>query len=232
MRTRLVLVTTLCLLFSLSVAAQPNILDDPGFAVATTGTPMSNSNWSLIVNLPDGIDHAAEFHDAGFASDPADVGNTFGVWFRPFEGGQNPGDPLAQAELAQVVSNVGGGDYSLTFSVKREAFMQASAWVASLSSSGTGGGDQIDLLASVPNDGTWVTRMMDLSGVSPGDDLTVSIFMTDGQVAPANPQSGFVDNFRLVPRGGDPVAVPALGGVGLGLLAIVLAATACWRLRY
>ena len=224
--------TTLLVLMSTQLMAQPNLLDDPGFGAATSGTLTSNSAWSLNVSLPDGVNFAGQFQDGAFASDPTDAANTLGFWFRSFEGQQDPGDDFAFVDLWQPVPNVGGGDYSLTFSVKRETFFLASSWTASLASDGSGGTDQIDLLADVPNDGTWVTRTLDLSGVSPGDDLTVSITMIDGQDAGSNPQSAFVDNFHLIPRGGDdPVAVPALSPTSMGLLVVFLGLAACWRLR-
>lgn len=210
--------------------AQPNLLDDPGFALASPGTATSNSAWQANVNLPDGASLAAAFQDAPFASDPADVGNGVGFWFRSFEGGQAPGDLLAQASLEQTVANVGGGEASLTFSVKREAFFLAGAWTATLESSGTGGSAQIDLLASVPADGAWTTRILHLDGVSAGDDLIVRVDLVDGQEAGGNPQSGFVDNFRLIERGGpSPVEIPTLDPRTLVLLALIVAG-AGWRI--
>lgn len=217
------------LICAFAASAQPNLIDDPGFALADGGTQTSNSDWSLTANQPDGVDFSAQFEDAAFASDPTDGGNAVGVWFKSFEGAQEGGDLLAQALLSQVVANVPAGDYTLEFSVKREANFLAGSWVATLSSSGTGGTDQLDLLASVPNDGDWTTRTLTLTGVSSGDDLTVSVEMIDGENAPLNPQSAFVDLFVLQGPGETSViAIPTLGSWTMAGLALLLALIG-WR---
>jgi len=56
----------------------------------------------------------------------------------------------------------------------------------------------VDLLASAPNDGSWNSYVINLSGVAPGETLIVSAVMLNGEFVPANPQSAFVDNFKLV----------------------------------
>jgi len=201
----------------LCAAAQGQLLNDPGFQLATSDTQTSNSNWALTVNFPDGASPAASFKTASFARDPADPNDAVGtgIWFRSFEGNQNAGvDPPADATLSQIVPNVSGGDYFLTFSARREANFTATAWYATLSSDGTGGSDTIDLLVNLPNDGLWYTRNLQLTGVSAGDNLTVQVVMDDGVVSQLNPQSAFVDNFQLVP---EPASALLLGG-GLLLL--------------
>lgn len=208
-----------------SSLAQTNLLDDPGFALATSGSSTSNSSWMLVANAPDGLNASATFQDAAFASDPADAGNSVGVWIRSFEGGANPGEPLASVVLSQTVAAIAGGDYTLEFSVRREANFLAGAWTASLSSDGSGGTQQLDLLASVPNDGTWVRRSLQIFGVTPGDQLSVEIEVVDGELAPANPQSAMLDAFDL--RGSmepDIVQVPTLSSPGIVFLILLLLA--------
>lgn len=186
----------LSLLFSLPTHAQ--LLDDGGFELATDDTQTSNSAWVMTVNFPDSVSPAAQFEASAFASDPPGTG----VWFRSFEGQQAGGDPPADADVTQVVSNVDGGDYTLTFRAKREANFTATEWSVVLSSSGTGGTVVMDLLAGAPNDASWYQYQLDLTGVSPGDDLTVTAQMIDGVDAQANPQSAFVDTFELVRTAG------------------------------
>jgi len=41
------------------------------------------------------------------------------------------------------------------------------------------------------------TFQLSLHGVTPGDDLTILVEMAGGTESPVNPQSAFVDNFRL-----------------------------------
>jgi hypothetical protein len=216
------------LLCACAASAQPNLIDDPGFALADGTTQTSNSDWTLTANQPDGLNFSAQFEDAAFASDPMDAGNTVGVWFKSFEGAQAGGDLLAQALLSQVVPNVPAGDYTLEFSVKREINFLADSWVATLSSSGSGGTDQLDLLASVPNDGSWTTRTLTLTGVSSGDDLTVSVEMIDGENAGLNPQSAFVDLFVLQGSGESIIAIPTLGSWTMAGFALLLALIG-WR---
>lgn len=205
--------------------SQVNLLDDPGFALAASGTTTSNSAWLLVANAPDGVNPSATFQEGAVASDPADAGNSFGVWIRSYEGGANPGEPLASVVLSQSVAAIAGGDYTLEFSVRREANFLAGAWTATLTSDGTGGSQQLDLLADVPNDGTWVRRSLQLIGVTPGDQLSVEIEVVDGELAPANPQSAMLDAFDL--RGSmEPgvVQVPTMSSAGILLLVLLLAA--------
>jgi hypothetical protein len=198
-----------------AASAQASLLDDGSFDLATTGTQTSNSAWVLTANFPDPVtptDASVQFQDAPWASnDPGPPEH--GVWLRSFTG--KPGGPLAQADLVQSVV-VAGGDFSLSFDARRELNFLARGWSVDLSSSGTGGSDSIDLLATAPNDGSWNTYNLALSGVSAGDTLTVRATMVDGMDALANPQSAMWDNFVLVP---EPTA---LVGAGIGLLGLLI----------
>ena len=205
-----------CLLTTSAVSA--NLLDDPGFELATGGTQTSNSAWTLTVNFPDGVSSAAQFQTAPWASDPADPndGVGTGVWLKAFEGNQIGGEPTADATLTQTVGNVVGGTYELTFSVKRELNFTARQWFAELNSNGTGGTDTLDLLAVVPTDAAWHTYTLSLAGVSAGDDVTVRVEMRDGVDAQVNPQSAFIDNFVLTP---EPCSLTLLG-IGTALIGL------------
>jgi len=175
-----------------------NLLDDPSLELATDNTQTSNSDWTLTVNFPDGSDPAAQFSSTVWA---ASDGST-GVWFKPFEGNQNPGDPPADAELSQTVAGVAqSGTYTLTFESARETNFTASAATATLSSS-SGISSQLDLLTATYNDdgnmnSDPTTFTLQIMPVLAGEDLTVSVEMGDGVDALANPQSLMVDNFAL-----------------------------------
>lgn len=199
-----------------AMTAQANLLDDPSFSAATHDTTDSNSNWTLTVDLPDGTNPSARFRQDNWAQQDGPMG----VWFRGFEGGQDPGDPGANADIAQDVVVAQAGDYALTFWTRRESnFMTdgiaGEAWTASLSSSG-GPSSSLDLLADVAPDGQWVQQSLLLSGVGAGDTLSVEVSMVEAFI---NSQTGgqnsaFVDNFslQLIP---EPTS---LALVGLGVL--------------
>ena len=195
-----------------TAAHAQNLLEDGSFDAATSGGQTSNSAWSLIAEFAGTIPgSSAQFQENFGGNDIADPRN--GVWFKAFvddEGGS------VNATLSQWLVAGAGGSYSLTFDAKREAHFAAGSWIVSLSSSGTGGTDWIDLLAAAPADGTWNMFSLSLAGVSAGDILTVSAEMVDGVRAAINPQSAFVDNFDLEAR-----SVPEPESVGLAALALL-----------
>ena len=113
------------------------------------------------------------------------------------------------------------GDYTLNFVAGIEEFFTAATWGVTLSSSGTGRSDSIDLLtAGISPLGTIGTAQnpggtpfsLSLSGVTVGDTLTVRAVMIDGMDALSNPQSAFLDEFDLVPEPN------SLALIGFGLL--------------
>lgn len=198
-------------------SAQANLLDDGSFENATDNSQTSGSNWTLSANSPGGVNAAATFEDGPWAHNDGAIG----VWFKPFEGNQNPGDDTANVSLLQTIAAPSSGDYSLQFWSARETNFTAGSMTASLSSSGTGGSITLDLLAAAyNNDGNMGSdpTMFELilTGVTMGDAVTVSFDMVDGVVAPANPQSFMLDNVSLtVP---EPGALALLGLGGLALL--------------
>lgn len=215
----------------LTTGAKANLLDDGNFSLASSGAQTSNSDWVLSVNFPDGNDDAAQFQ-TGFANaQNTGVGGSeapgtgAGIWFKSFEGLQAPGDALAQADLSQSVIAPHSGDYELFFVAGRETFFSASEFSVTLSSSGTGGSDTIDLLtAAIPNGnlgGASSTNPggtqfgLRVNGVTAGDTLTVRGVMVDGQDAMTNPQSAFLDSFTLIP---EPTSLALAGCSVLGLM--------------
>jgi hypothetical protein len=77
-------------------------------------------------------------------------------------------------------------------------------------SSYTGGGFANIGAATPPYD---IVETLTLPGVTAGDTLTVSVTMTNGRDAGANPQSALVDNFVLV--------IPEPAALGLGGFALL-----------
>lgn len=209
------------LCFALATVASANLLDDPSFELATDNSNTSNSQWELI-NPND----SASFSESVWAASDG----TKGVWFKSFVG--TDATP-ADATLTQTVSNVAqSGAYRLTFDSARETHFRAAGATATLSSSG-GQSVSIDLLtAAYLHGGNMETRpapnepplsgpthfSLLLPGVNAGESLTVTIEMSDGVLAPDNPQSLMVDNFDLsfVPEPGSSALV---GLVVLALLA-------------
>ncbi|MEM7147061.1 MAG: PEP-CTERM sorting domain-containing protein [Verrucomicrobiota bacterium] len=232
---RSVLTVASFLALSMSASEAANLLVDGNFSLAASGAQTSNSPWVLTVNFPDGSDDSAQFQ-TGFAnSENTGVGGSeapgtgAGVWFKPFEGNQTGGgDPLAQATLTQSIITTIGGIYELTFRAGRETHFQASRFEVELSSSLLGTSDVVDLLtATIPNgnlggaastnpEGTEFT--LSLSGVAPGDTLTVTARMVDGEDALVNPQSAFLDRFNLevVPEPSQGILI-ALAALTLGV---------------
>ena len=197
--------------------AQANLLDDGSFEAATNDSQTSNSNWALSTNAPDGTNASARFSASVWAASDG----TTGVWFQSFEGGQQPGEPAADATLTQTVSGVAGGNYNLVFDSARETFFTAQSATATLSSTSSGS-VSLDLLTATYNDGgnmnsNPTTFVLDLPNVNAGDDLTVTVEMVGGVDALTNPQSLMVDHFRLVP---EPASFALAGMSMLGLFAI------------
>lgn len=185
----------LFLLLALPLGAA-NLLDDPSFELATSGTTTSNSAWELVANMPDGVGLSAQFQDAPWASNPEGVDGV-GVWFKAFEGEQADGDDVANAGFDQVVVG-GSGFYDLTFYAKKEANFTAGAMFVAIQ---TDMGDQVlfSLLdASVPNDGDFYQYGIFDFFASPGTtEITVGALMLVGVDADVNPQSLFLDDFSL-----------------------------------
>lgn len=212
--------------------AGANLLDDGAFDLATSGSTTSNSDWSLVINLPDGTNRAAQFQ-TGFANaNNTGVGGTqapgtgAGVWFRAFEGNQGgSGEPLAQATLTQSLVAPANSEYRLDFVAGRETFFTAQEFSVTLASDGGAGSTTVDLLtAAIPTGnlgGAASTNpggtpfSLTLSGVAAGDLLTVTGVMVDGVDALTNPQSAYLDSFVLtaVPEP-STVALTLLGAVG------------------
>ena len=183
---------------------------DGSFELAEPGTTNSNSAWTLVESAPDGL--GAIFQDSFAASDGEN-----GVWFRSFTG--TSAVPTS-ALLSQTMNNVAGGDYWLTFDAAREEHFAASTWIATFSSSG-GLMSSIDLNTAPMNGppsnmfANPTTFVLPLLGVTAGDDLTITVEMTGGTLALNNPQSAFVDNFRLLVPEPSSLVFSALGLVAL-----------------
>ncbi|MEQ8211602.1 MAG: PEP-CTERM sorting domain-containing protein [Lacipirellulaceae bacterium] len=229
---RFSLFAAIALVAVLASSAQANLLDDGSFDDAMSGSTTSNSDWVLTINMPDGVDRAAQFQ-TGFANaNNTGVGGTqapgtgTGIWFRSFEGDQgNSGEPLAQADITQSVIAPADGDYTLSFRAGREVNHLSREFGVSLTSSGTGGSAMIDLNAAVIPDGNLggaasgnpmgTPFSISLSGVTAGDVLTVSGFMVDGEdtVIPGG-QSAFLDNFVLQVPEPTSAMLLSLGFVG------------------
>lgn len=205
-------VFSVMLSFALVTAtAQANLLDDGSFEAATDNTTTSNSAWTLDANAPDGTDSSATFSESVWAASDG----LKGVWFKSFEGETDPvNGPLAEASLSQTVSNVGGGDYTLTFDSARET--NFTAGLVSVSLPDGSSTTSIDLLTATYNDGgnldgNPTSFSLALNGVASGANLTVLVEMADGVDSLSNPQSLMFDNFSLVP---EPTSI-ALAGISM-----------------
>ena len=126
--------------FTLLSPTNQSLITDGGFELSTTGTQTSNSNWAMMAQS-DGIGPAAQFQSATWA---ASAGSK-GVWFKGFRG--SAGSPV-DAKVSQVVTATTSGTYTLKFDAKvEENFAAAVGGLRiSITSSGTGGTQKIDLL--------------------------------------------------------------------------------------
>ncbi len=214
MRT-LALAAALTIIVAGSVRAG-NLLEDPSLELATPGGQTSNSAWVLDVNFPDGSGGAAQFQDASWASFPSGE-EGIGLWLRSFEGGQEPGEPLADAILYQDVPATAGVEYEVTAMYKEESFYTAKATLLGMRFYSAGfdllGTEQIDVALADPGNGTW--SAYGTSAVAPAGTAIVRVFaqMVDGQISPSNPQSAFFDAFGLYTLGTTPVERLSWGGV-------------------
>ncbi len=207
-------------------------LVDGDLDLADSGGQTSNSPWVLTVNFPDTVQDAAQFQ-TGFANaqnnSTQSPGTGTGIWLKAFEGQQeDPGQPKADADLTQSVVVPTAGNYRLNFVAGREDNFTADEFFVSLTSSGTGGSDSIDLLTApmiLGNIGGSTSPALggnpfsvELSGVSAGDTLTVVGAMVGGIDAKINPQSGFLDSFSLTrvpePTTAMLVGLASLAGLG------------------
>ena len=161
-------------------------IDDGSFEQSVAGTRVSNSRWTLSATQD-----AAQFQQASWA---ASAGPT-GVWFKGFVGSvANPAD----AEIRQVLTAPRDGDYLLSLDARIETHFPAAvggfrAWLAS---SGTGGADEVDLIAAL--DGTNFQRQtLMLRGVTAGDELSLGVSMSDARGGSGPALSAMVDAFLL-----------------------------------
>jgi hypothetical protein len=176
-------------------------LDDPGVHESD-----AVNGWTL--TEPGGV-NSATF--ASFADHTSAGPGGVGLWFRPFESGQN-GDEPVDAFLEQSVAAAPGVEYTLTAWFKFEehfsGFDGATNTEARLYMNFYAAGDVfvggVSLSVCDPgfNDSEWRQRL--IGGVAPAGtvEIRVGASMIDGVLADANPQSGFVDDFVLVPTPG------------------------------
>lgn len=159
------------------------LLDDGSFEAAEFGSTTSNSDWALTGD--------ALFQLAPWVSSEGSIG----VWFRGFGG--SPGDPGA-ATLTQTVTAADAGEYTLRFDTRVEANFPTHVgdFRATISSSGTGGSETIDLIAASPNT-QYNTHTLSLEGVSAGDSLTITVEMTGATGAGEFQVSAMTDAFFL-----------------------------------
>ncbi|MEM8946216.1 MAG: PEP-CTERM sorting domain-containing protein [Planctomycetota bacterium] len=212
-------------------APSQGLLDDGEFNDPDSSSDVTNSDWVLTTNSPDGVDLASRFQFSGFSRSDGAAGSGSGLWYRSFEGNQGgTGEPLAQSTLTQSIAAPADGDYVMTVDWAREGNFTAASWDVSLSSSGTGGTDTVDLLNASGNIDFNFNQLLTtfggpnvatltLSGVTAGDTLTVTASMVDGADSQIpGGQSAFIDNFnlRLIP---EPTSV-ALLSIALGAIVV------------
>ena len=188
-------------------------LDDPGVHESDVAT-----GWTL--TEPGGV-NSASF--ASFADHTTPAPGGVGLWFRSFEGGQAGGGPV-DAFLEQSVAGAPGVNYTLTAWFKFEEFFSgfdaATDTEARLYMNFYAAGDVfvggVSLSVCDPgfNDSEW--RQRQIGGVAPAGTVEVRVgaSMIDGVLADSNPQSGFVDDFVLVPAPGAAGAMVVMVGVG------------------
>ncbi len=165
-----------------------SLLNDGSFESATPNSQTSNSNWTLTT---DPGNPSAVFQNAPWAS----TRGSQGVWFQGFAG--SPGNP-ANTTLTQTITAADAGDYNLTFDANIEVNFSATRFNITLSSSGAGGSDTVDLMTEATAFNSFNEYTLSLTGVSAGDQLTVLVEMVDAAVpAPGASQSVLIDNFVL-----------------------------------
>ena len=167
------------------------LIEDGSFENATHNSQTSNSAWT--VNAPN---NTALFFDASFAASSGEKG----VWFRGFAG--NRANPI-DARVSQVIVAPEGGDYTLRFDAKVESSFAtvAGAFQVTISSDGTGSTDTTGNLLNLAPNFDFNTYTLTLTGVSAGDNLTITAEMLD-TIGGTGPQlSGMVDNFRFADNG-------------------------------
>jgi hypothetical protein len=211
----------LCCAFVLSLglvatATAQNLLDDPGFELATSGGQTSNSAWVLNVNFPDGVDPAAQFQTAPWSSNPTGTPGT-GIWLRSFEGNQSHGDPPADATIFQDVAGSGGIEYIVSAWYKQEPFHETQSThigIAFFDGSSLPLGEvTLELSDLHPGNSTWIQYF--IVAEAPGSTATIRTFggMVDGVDALMNPQSAFFDDFSLTVAPPTPVEATTWGRI-------------------
>jgi len=127
------------------------------------------------VNFPDGVEDAAQFQDAPWASFPA---GAEGLWLKSFEGEQAAGDDPADAFLYQDVVGNPGVEYSVSAMFKEEAFYSAEATRLGMQFYTGGfvfiGEASLDVAAKHPGDAEWYKYS--ISGVAPAGTVIVRVW--------------------------------------------------------
>jgi hypothetical protein len=190
----------LLLLGSATLVAADELLEDPGFELATSGGQESNSAWVLTVNYPDGVQAAAQFMTAAFASNPNGTPGT-GIWLRSYLGEVDPGDGTADAEIRQDVPGTEGVEYTMSAWFKKESNYTAAATrigIVFLDGAMTIlDTSEVDVQVLHPGDGSWIEYPV--IATAPAGTAVVRVFgeMVGGSNSSVNPQSAFFDDFSL-----------------------------------
>jgi len=213
----------------LQAAPSTGLLDDGEFNDPDPSSDVTNSDWVLNTNKPDGVDLAARFQFSGFSRSDGAPGSGSGLWVRTFEGEQDPGDDPAEFDLTQSIVAPSSGDYSLSVDWARELDFMADTFGITLENVTAATSASVDLKTAVAASGDNFNELLSsnggpnvavipLGGVSAGDTLKVTAFMTGG--TNVNPSSfgvsAFLDNFVLtvVPEPSS-VMLMVMGMVGL-----------------
>ncbi len=191
-----------------SVAFAGQLLVNPGLELpldAPSGSDLIDG-WTLLEPSVDDV--GAPVNSASFTSFANHTpGGDRGLWLRSFEGGLGGDEPATvDATLYQDVAAFAGVEYTLTAWFRYEANFTTGAVLLSIQFLDAGMGElsnaTVDINSVNARDNVW--REFSINAVAaPGTAfLRASVRMIDGVVAPANPQSGFVDDFSLVPAPG------------------------------
>ncbi len=172
--------------------------------------------WTLIE--PDVDELGEPVNSASFESFANHTpGGERGLWLRSFEGGFGGDEPLTvNASLFQDVPAAAGAEYALSAWFRFEANYLSESTFLSIEFLDAGmnvlGSETLDINDVNPRDSVW--RHFQVSGVSVLETAFVRsrVDMVDGMLAPANPQSAFVDDLHLVPA---PSTTVLLGFAGL-----------------